>query len=74
MEYRAIKKDKIKEIVLLLDLFDGKLSLADILNTDISLLNQLRDAKLEIIDQTSRSNKSSVQLTSLDEVKNRIKL
>lgn len=74
MEYRAIKKDKIKEIVLLLDLFDGKLSLADILNTDISLLNQLRDAKLEIIDQTSRSSKSSVQLTSLDEVKNRIKL
>ena len=37
----------------MLDLFDGKLTLTDILNTDISLLGQLRDAKLELLDQNN---------------------
>lgn len=37
----------------MLDLFDGKLTLTDILNTDISLLGQLREAKLELLDQNN---------------------
>ena len=46
--YAKLKKEKAQEIVTLLDLFGGEITLSEILSTDISLLNQLRDAKLEI--------------------------
>jgi hypothetical protein len=35
-------------LVYLLDLFDGKLSLSEILNLEIPLLNQLKEAKIRI--------------------------
>ena len=46
--YAKLKKEKAQEIVTLLDLFGGEITLSEILSTDISLLNQLRDAKIEI--------------------------
>jgi len=44
----AAKAEKAEEIVYLLDLFDGKLSLSEILNVEVPLLNQLKIAKVNI--------------------------
>lgn len=46
--YQQLKKEKSQEIVMLLDLFEGKVTLSEILDTDIPIINQLRDAKLEL--------------------------
>lgn len=43
-----MKKGKLEEIVLLLDLFNGELTLNDILDNDMSLISSLRDIKIEI--------------------------
>lgn len=40
------KNDNFDDIVNLLDLFKGELTLTDALNQDIPILNKLRDAKL----------------------------
>lgn len=39
------------EVVYLLDLFEGKVSLSEILNLEIPLLNHLKEAKLRINKQ-----------------------
>lgn len=49
--YEKLKKEKSQELVTLLDLFDGKITLTELLNTDIPLIQQLRDAKIELIYQ-----------------------
>ena len=49
--YEKLKKEKSQELVMLLDLFDGKITLTELLNTDIPLIQQLRDAKIELIHQ-----------------------
>lgn len=70
--YEKLKKEKAQEIVMLLDLFEGKITLNEILTTDIALINQLRDAKLEIkkmetIERMSKQNR--VQLMNPSEIK-----
>lgn len=49
--FQLMKKEKAQEIVMLLDLFDGKITLTELLETDIPIINQLRDAKLELNKQ-----------------------
>lgn len=41
----------------MLELFGGKLSLDDILNTELPLLNQLHDAKIRLIENMSKNKK-----------------
>jgi hypothetical protein len=48
MKLENLKEEKSDEIVFLLDLFNGSLSLNEILNTDISLINQLKNSKIKI--------------------------
>jgi hypothetical protein len=38
----------------MLELFGGKLSLTDVLDTEIPLLNQLREAKLRLIEEMAK--------------------
>ena len=45
MEFERLKSEKMDEIVVLLEKFKGQLSLTDLLNQDIPLLNALREAK-----------------------------
>ena len=42
---------------MMLDLFDGKLSLSDILVTEIPVLTQLRDSKVRFNAARSKMNK-----------------
>ena len=44
------------EIVYLLELFDGKLSLSEILNLEIPLLNHLRKAKQRINEEIKKKS------------------
>ena len=71
--FRQLKHDKAEEIVMLLDLFDGKITLTELLETDIPLIYQLRDAKLEIKrQQDAASGKNqTVQLTDPTTLKDR---
>ena len=46
------------EVVYMLDLFDGKLSLSEILNLEIPLLNHLRKAKQKINDEINKKNRA----------------
>jgi hypothetical protein len=45
------------EIVYLMDLFEGKLSLSEILNLEIPLLNHLRKAKQKINEEIRKKSK-----------------
>lgn len=54
-------------------MFDGKLSLTDVLNTDLSLLNQMQDVKLEFLNQ-QQSNKKSYSATANPENLKKAKL
>jgi hypothetical protein len=62
--YMAIKRQKAEEVVMLLDLFDGKMSIGDLLTLDISLINQLRDAKLRLTDELRKKNSNSKIISS----------
>lgn len=44
-ELEAAKFNVAKDIVYTLDLFDGKLSLTDVMNTPLPFLDKLKDAK-----------------------------
>ena len=55
MELESIKEDKVLEITYLLDLFAGQLTLSDIMNTEIPLLNEMINAKRKII-QAQKEN------------------
>lgn len=62
----------------MIDLFDGKLSLSDALNTDLSLLFQLRDAKLEIKEELQKAQdeangKSYIKMSDPSEIKQKLK-
>lgn len=50
--------EKMLEVVYMLDLFDGKLSLSEILNLEIPLLNHLRKAKQKINDEINKKNRA----------------
>jgi hypothetical protein len=43
-----VKSEKAEEIVYILDLFDGKITVNEMLNMDIPYLNQLKNAKIKI--------------------------
>jgi hypothetical protein len=53
----AIKDQKAMEIVYLLDIFEGKVSLGEILNTEIPLLNHLKKAKIKLNDDIRNNRK-----------------
>jgi len=42
------KAQKAEEIMYLLDMFDGKITINELLNLEVPFLNQLRDAKIKI--------------------------
>jgi hypothetical protein len=44
--------------VYLLELFGGKLSLSDILETEIPLLTQIHDAKLRFLENIQKNKKT----------------
>jgi len=43
-----VKAERAEEVVYLLDLFDGKITVNELLNMDIPYLNQLKDAKMKV--------------------------
>lgn len=66
------KKEKFDEIASLLTLFGGEMTLNDILDQDIPILNSLRDAKLRLNEKTvqekmkqqTKNNANSAQIKS----------
>jgi uncharacterized protein YfkK (UPF0435 family) len=48
LKLEELKAQKSEEIMYLLDIFDGKITINELLNLDIPFLNQLRDAKIKI--------------------------
>jgi hypothetical protein len=48
LRLEQIKADRAEEVVYLLDLFDGKVTVNELLNMDIPYLNQLKNAKIKI--------------------------
>jgi hypothetical protein len=71
----ALKRQKAEEVVMLLDLFDGKLSVKDLLTLDISLINQLRDAKIRLTDEYKKKNSRTISasLSDPDAIKSSMK-
>ena len=63
--FDKVISDKMDDIVSLLDLFQGQLSLSDILNQDIPLIDDLRKAKNrlngEINKETERMRQKALQ-------------
>ena len=57
--------NKGREINFLLDLFNGKLTLEDILDNDIPLLRVLRDTRIEMNEEISREQKIQQQASKL---------
>ena len=49
-EIEIARKAKADNAVYMLELFGGKLSLTDVLDTDLPLLNQLHDAKVRLLE------------------------
>lgn len=75
-----MKKEKAQEIIMLLDLFDGKITLSELLDTDIPIIHQLRDAKIALNaqkqqEQYAAAGKEQIKttLTSTEEIAERIK-
>jgi hypothetical protein len=73
--YQQMKREKAQEIIILLDLFDGKITLSELLETDIPLIHQLRDAKIQLNSQrqqeqirASGKEKINAQLTNPDDI------
>jgi hypothetical protein len=48
VKLEQLKAEKAEEVVYLLDLFDGKMTINELLNMDIPYLNQLKNAKIKI--------------------------
>jgi len=48
LKLESVKNEKAEEIVYILDLFDGKITINELLNLDIPYLNQLKNAKIKI--------------------------
>jgi hypothetical protein len=48
LKLESLKNERAEEVVYLLDLFDGKITINELLNLDISYLNQLKNAKIKI--------------------------
>lgn len=53
-ELEAAKKRVASEIVYILDLFDGKISLSDAMNTEIPFLDKLKECRIEAIDRSKQ--------------------
>jgi hypothetical protein len=49
-----MKSAKAEEIVNLLEIFDGKVTVNELLNLDIPLLIQLKDAKIKINNELNK--------------------
>jgi hypothetical protein len=58
LRLQSVTDEKILEIVYILDLFDGKLSLSEILNLEIPLLNHLKKAKQKINEDINKKNRN----------------
>lgn len=61
VEFQKVLNGKAEEMVILLDLFQGQLSLTDILNQDIPLLNALKDAKSKINGEINKEREKQIQ-------------
>jgi hypothetical protein len=48
LRLEQVKAEKAEEVVYLLDLFDGKITVNELLNMEISYLNRLKNAKMKI--------------------------
>jgi hypothetical protein len=48
LKLEELKAQKAEEIMYLLDIFDGKITINELLNLDIPFLSQLKDAKIKI--------------------------
>jgi hypothetical protein len=48
LKLEELKAQKAEEIIYLLDIFDGKITINELLNLDIPFLTQLKNAKMKI--------------------------
>ena len=55
------KNEKFDEIVSLLDLFQGELSLNDVLNQDMIILTKLRESKLRINEKVAKEREKQAR-------------
>lgn len=73
-DLKSIRNEKSDEIVLMLDLFNGALTLNDILDTDISILKALELAKRRLIiraneEREKRNNQLGVKSANAKNVR-----
>jgi hypothetical protein len=61
-ELQKVIDEKMRDIVSLLDLFQGQLSLTDVMNQDIPLLSALRNAKSNANMEYNRERERQQQL------------
>lgn len=54
IQLEQVKAQKAEEIVYLLDIFDGKMTVNELLNLDIPFLNQLKSAKIKINNEINK--------------------
>jgi hypothetical protein len=48
VKLEQVKAQRAEEVMYLLDLFDGKMTINELLNLDMPYLNQLKNAKIKI--------------------------
>lgn len=51
MEFEKIKQEKMNEILYMIEIFDGKLSLTEVMQYEIPFLNNLKAAKMKFNEE-----------------------
>jgi hypothetical protein len=54
MQLESVKNQKAEEIMYLLDIFDGKITINELLNLDMPFVNQLRLAKVKMNNEINK--------------------
>lgn len=58
---REVKNGKFDDIVATLELFNGQLSLNDVLNQDIPILNELKEAKMRLNNNLAKEREKEAE-------------
>jgi hypothetical protein len=57
LRLEKVKAEKAEEVVYLLDLFEGKITVNELINMEMPYLNQLRNAKMKINNDIIKNKK-----------------
>lgn len=56
----SVRNDRFDEILSLVETFQGTLSLSEILNQEIPILNALKDAKIRLTNKQAREREAKI--------------